>query len=435
MPYQQITDTCFATAIGAGGLSEADFAATLAKTADGIAKLRRHRAEGSLPLLALPAARDDLAALQPVAARLRENFRHVVLLGTGGSSLGGRTLAALRTSAFGPPSDAPCLHFLDNIDPQTFADLFHDLTPKETAFLVVSKSGGTAETLTQFFAAIDWVRKDRGEAALAKHFTLVTEPADNPLRRLGARWAIPCLEHDPGIGGRFSVLSLVGLLPAMIAGVDPIAVREGAADVLESTLAAATPEAAAPAIGAALQVAFAETRNIRQTVFMPYLDRLAAFGFWHRQLWAESLGKAGCGTTPIPALGTVDQHSQLQLYLDGPKDKCFTLLLGESLGKGPGVPQDLADDPALGWLAGRRMGDLLAAEGRATAESLARHGRPVRLLRIADADAKTLGALFMHFMLETILAADLLGVDAFTQPAVEESKRLARDYLKEGAGS
>lgn len=162
---------------------------------------------------------------------------------------------------------------------------------------------------------------------------------------------------------------------------------------------------------------------------MPYRDRLAAFGLWYRQLWAESLGKGGQGTTPIRALGTVDQHSQLQLYLDGPPDKMFTLLMGDVAGGGAEVPPELAGATGLGYLAGRRMGDLLDAEQRATADTLIRHGRPTRVMRVPRLDEAAMGALMMHFMLETIIAARLMGVDAFDQPAVEESKRLARDYL------
>jgi len=430
MPYQQAIETCFDATIGEGGLCQDAFAARLAETAAGIEGLRTHRARGSLALLALPEAKDDLAELAAVARHHRQDFKHIVILGTGGSSLGGQTLAALCTSEFGPPDDAPRLYFMDNIDPKSFTDLFCSLPAEETAFLVISKSGGTAETLAQFFAALDWMRTQRSDASLAKHFTIVTEPGSNALRRLGERWSIPCLDHDPGIGGRFSVLSLVGLLPAMIAGVDPLAVREGARQVLDATLGTTDPARAEPAIGAALHVALAETRAAHQAVFMPYCDRLAPFGLWYRQLWAESLGKEGHGTTPVCARGTVDQHSQLQLYLDGPRDKFFTLLLEKSCGKGPLIPKDLANDPSLDWLAGRRMGDLLAASGEATAKTLARHGRPVRLFHFSAVNETTLGALLMHFMLETILTADLLGVNAFTQPAVEESKQLARDTLK-----
>jgi glucose-6-phosphate isomerase len=180
-------------------------------------------------------------------------------------------------------------------------------------------------------------------------------------------------------------------------------------------------------------VALAERRGIGVTVLMPYVDRLAPFGLWFRQLWAESLGKDGKGTTPVRALGAVDQHSQLQLYLAGPADKLFTLLVLQQDGQGALLPPDLAGDPALAYLAGRRLGDLLAAEQRATATSLLRHGRPTRVLRLPRLDEASLGALFMHFMLETIIAAALWGVDAFDQPAVEQGKVLARQYLGERA--
>ncbi len=162
---------------------------------------------------------------------------------------------------------------------------------------------------------------------------------------------------------------------------------------------------------------------------MPYVDRLADFGLWYRQLWAESLGKNGTGTTPIRAVGTVDQHSQLQLYLAGPADKMFTVVMLDCAGTGATVDAGLAADEALGYLRGRTMGDLMDAEQRATAETLARNGRPTRLIRLASLDEAVMGGLMMHFMLETIISAHLLGVDPFDQPAVEEGKVLTRRYL------
>ena len=157
---------------------------------------------------------------------------------------------------------------------------------------------------------------------------------------------------------------------------------------------------------------------------------MAHFGLWYRQIWAESLGKDGKGTTPIRAMGTVDQHSQLQLYLAGPWDKMFSVLRMDTQSEGRRVDPDLLDDPRLDYLAGRRMGDLLDAEARATADTLIRNGRPTRQILIDTLDEETLGGLFMHFMLETILAAHLLEVDPFDQPAVEEGKVLAREYLE-----
>lgn len=429
MLYTHDIDGCLAGAVGTAGLDPADLDALLAESVAGLARLRARHDDGGLPLLRLPGERGDLAPVGDLAALYREGYDHVVLLGTGGSSLGGRTLVALADVGFAPPAGAPRIHFMDNIDPHSFGALFDALDPARTGFVVISKSGGTAETLTQFFVCLARWRDALGEAALPAHFLIVTEPGDNPLRRAAGRWNLPVLDHDPGVGGRFSALSLVGLLPAMIAGLDAGAVRAGAARVLDPVLAGAAPGDCPPAVGAALAVGLDRARGAATTVLMPYLDRLAQFGMWYRQLWAESLGKGGKGTTPIRAMGTVDQHSQLQLYLDGPRDKMFTVLALDTEGTGDAVPPSLAEDDALAYLAGRRMGDLLDAEARATADTLIANGRPTRRIGLRRLDEEVLGALMMHFMLETILAADLLGVDAFDQPAVEQGKKLARAYL------
>ena len=254
------------------------------------------------------------------------------------------------------------------------------------------------------------------------HVVCITEPGDNPLRGFAERFHLPVLDHDPNVGGRFSALSVTGMLPAMIAGVDVVAVREGAAEVLDQALDATNAETCPPAAGAAAAVGLLRAHGISINVLMPYLDGLADFGLWFRQLWAESLGKDGNGLTPIRAMGAVDQHSQLQLYLGGPADKMFTIVQSACRGTGEDVPADLANDSRLSYLAGRLMGDLMDAMQRATADTLIKNGRPTRVIGIEALDAHTMGALMMHFMLETVFAARLLNVDAFDQPAVEEGK-------------
>jgi len=425
MPYAQDIDACLAETVGAGGIGRDALDGALARLARPLARLRAARAESTLPLLAVPARTDDLAGIEDAAARLRQSVADIVVLGTGGSSLGGATLAALGTDAA-----APRLHFLDNVDPDGFEQALAGLDPARTGALVVSKSGTTAETVAQALVLLPRLAA-AGKDALAARAIVISDPAGTvtPIRRLAAHYGIPVMDHEPGIGGRFAALTNVGLLPAAIAGLDVGAVREGAVEALAMTLEAPSPAEAPAALGAALAVGLAEEAGIAATVLMPYLDRLAPLALWYRQLWAESLGKDGHGTTPNAARGTVDQHSQLQLWLAGPRDKMFTLILGAPEGTGPAIDTAPAGGDGLDYLAGRTMGDLLAAEQRATAETLARAGRPVRLLRVARAEERSLGALMMHFMLETILAADLLGVDPFDQPAVEEGKRLARDYL------
>jgi glucose-6-phosphate isomerase len=264
-------------------------------------------------------------------------------------------------------------------------------------------------------------------------FLGLTEPerADkqNGLRALLAAHGIAMLDHDPGVGGRYSVLTNVGLLPAAALGLDIGRIRAGAAAALGPVLDRRPPGEVPAAVGAALAVALAETRGKCISVMLPYADRLERFSRWYVQLWAESLGKDGKGTTPVAALGPVDQHSQLQLFIDGPRDKLITVVTVANAGRGPRMPADLAGLAGEPDFAGKTIGDLVDAEGRATAETLAKNGCPVRAIRLETLDEASLGQLLMHFMLETIIAARLLGVDPFDQPAVEEGKVLAKRYL------
>ena len=434
MRYQHLSDNCLATAIGDDGLTEAVFARVLLAAAPAQDRLCQLVESGRLPCLsaAVP-EHDDLAPLTALAADWRARLDDVVVLGMGGSSLGGATLHALDDRGFGPQTGGPRLHFLDNVDPDTLAGLLGALDLTRSGLIAISKSGGTAETLAMVLALLPALEAAVGRDGLPGHMVAVTEPKPSPLKAIAERYGLPCFDHDPGIGGRFSVFSVVGVLPALVAGLDVAAFRRGAGEVLRATLAAKRIEDSQPAIGAALAVGLAQERGLSQSVMITYQDRLARFGLWYRQLWAESLGKDGAGTTPIVARGTTDHHGQLQLYLAGPRDKMFTLVMPATAGAGATIPADLAAAVEAGNLGGRALGDLLDAAARATADTLAGNGRPVRRFRIETLDEAALGALQMHFMIETIVAADLLGVNAFDQPAVEEGKELARRYLDEAA--
>ena len=255
---------------------------------------------------------------------------------------------------------------------------------------------------------------------------------DNPLRRLAAHHQFAVLDHEDEIGGRFSVFTNVGLLPALWAGGDIARIRAGAGLMTDGLSGAA--DGFAPLLGAATQLAhMAQGRNI--SVMMAYADRLERLAFWYRQLWAESLGKDAKGSVPVNALGPVDQHSQMQLYMAGPDDKFYTVLTHDTRGQGSTVPDGFADDDGLAALAGHRMGDLVDAEARGTMDTLAEAGRPVRHMRLEAIDDETVGALLMHFQLETIYTAHGLGVDAFDQPAVEAGKIRAKHLLAEMAAS
>lgn len=431
MLYRQIIQDCFAAHVGPNGLEDDDIKEFLERTGPIVDGLRQSLDEGDLPLLGLPFSTADLDELDPVAQRFRGAFDDVVVLGTGGSSLGGQTLYSLADCGFGPTKGGPKIHFIDNVDPDTFEHLFEQLDLMRTGFIVISKSGSTAETVAQFIACLDRLMTLKGRDSAAKHALVITEPGNNPLRSLANRLSLPVLDHDPNIGGRYSALSLVGLLPAMIAGLDARAVRAGARAVLDATLKAPDPRESDAALGASIKVAFLQKKGVANTVLMPYVDRLANFGLWFQQLWAESLGKQGTGSTPIRAMGTRDQHSQMQLYLDGPRDKMFTLMTLDVQGKGELISNALVKEEELAYLQRRRMGDLLDAEQRATAQTLVKNGCPTRLIELPRLDEEVMGALMMHFMLETIIAAGLMGVNAFDQPAVEQGKVLARQFLSE----
>ncbi len=430
MLYSHVIDEALDSKVK-GGLSQAALDRELQRAAPALDKIRRWRDDGTLPLLKLPARRDDLEALKPHVEGFAK-FEHVVVMGSGGSSLSGKTLVALKDQGFGPAPGRPKVHFMDNVDPATFSAMTSRLPLDRTGFLPISKSGGTPETIAATFTALEALEAKVGKAAVKSQMLAITEAADNPLRRLMTRYGCTILDHDPKVGGRYSALSLVGMLPAMIAGVDGAAVREGAASVLDPVLAAKDTKNLAPAIGAALSVGLSQERGTNITVLMPYVDRLETFAFWYRQIWAESLGKQGKGTTPIRAMGTIDQHSQVQLYLGGPHDKLYTFVIQDTAGQGTALaPAMLGGDKALDYLAGHTMGDLLLAEADATAATLAKDGRPVRIIRIKTIDERVMGALMMHYMLETMFAAELWGIDAFDQPAVEDGKVLTRQYLSQ----
>jgi glucose-6-phosphate isomerase len=418
LPYAQDLRHCFEASTG---FDRAALEIHLARTSPVLARLKAARGTGAYAFLDQPDRTDDLEAIA-AGARDLAGFGTIVLLGTGGSSLGARTLAALADGGGGFwPKGCPRLIVAENVDPFGFDKLLAAIDPRDTGVLIVSKSGGTAETLAQAHAILPKF------ADPARHARAITEPTDSALARLARRLGIPTLDHPTTLGGRYSVLSAVGLLPAALLGLDIAKLRAGARAARDAALD--DPATSLPAQGAALAAALA-ARGHRTTVLCPYVDALGPFGQWFAQLWAESLGKGGSGTTPIRALGTVDQHSQLQLWLDGPADKLVTILARESRGHGQRYTPEALGDASLDWLAGRTMGDVLDVSWRATAETLARRGRPVRLMTVPTLDEATLGALLMHFMLETVIAAELFGVDPFDQPAVEDGKILARKYLK-----
>lgn len=409
---------------GTGAPPRGAYDRSLAASAAALDWLREQKRGGGLELLGVPSRADDLRAATKHAATLK-GFATVAVLGIGGSSLGGQALTALRKAG------KPFVEFHDNPDPFSWAAALKRFDLKKTHFIAISKSGGTAETLMQVLTAAEALEK-RGVKALKKHFTIITEPHASPLADFADGIGAVKLDHPLGVGGRYSVLTMVGALPGLLMGLNVKQLRAGAQAALEQVLHAKTPADAPAASGAALHHALAGDSRLASTVLWPYADALAVFGGWWKQLWAESLGKDGQGSTPVSVLGPVDQHSQLQMFRDGPGTALYTLVSVDTKGKGPAAPRARANKLGLQYLAGKKLGDLVDAECRATAQTLFKNGRPVRRIHLSKVDEFHLGALMMHFMLETIIMGRLMGVDPFDQPGVEEGKVLARQYLAEG---
>jgi glucose-6-phosphate isomerase len=348
------------------------------------------------------------------ASALKACSRQLVVIGTGGASLGAQAICALGQQ----PEQ---VRFLENCDPVTL-ESFLQLPMEETSWLVISKSGQTIETV----AAALMLAEAYGRAGveLAPRLRVITGSGDHSLRRLASKQGWTMLVHPDALGGRFSVFSLVGLLPASYAGIDTDAVLDTARTTLDALLAAPDESLLSHAAWFA-----ANTAEKPIHLLMAYADRLRASTQWYKQLWAESLGKNGKGPTPVTAIGAIDQHSQLQLYLDGPRDKLVTLWLPQSRSQLPPLRDSVA---GMEYLAGRNMADVMQATADATATTLMKAGVPMRIAR-GVLSPQTLAEWMMRQMLETLAVATLLEVDPYSQPAVEEGKKLTRAALKEMA--
>ena len=436
--YRQSLDGVMTAKIGRYGLSERLMWQYLRRAVDPLTILKDNYNTKRIALLRIPEDTADIDDAEAALAKLSKGARLILFFGTGGSGLGGQTLAQIAGWNIPGGGDVyqrkrPRTRFLDNLDGATLTGALTGLDFAKTRFVVTSKSGGTAETLAQAIAALQAVREAGLEDKIPELFLGITEPAKkgkrNGLRELFESLSIPLLDHHTGIGGRFSCFTNVGLMPAMARGLDARAIRAGAHEVVAAMLAAKEPKHFAPALGAAAAVALAKEKGIQDLVMMPYNDRLGRMAEWFVQLWAESLGKNGQGTSPIPCLGPLDQHSQLQLFMDGPHNHYITVVRVASKGTGPKLDAKLARKAGADYMAGRHVGDVVAAQAEAITAALGEARRPVRTIDLDVLDERAIGALLMHLMIETILAGRLLNIDPFDQPAVELAKVLTRQNL------
>ena len=345
--------------------------------------------------------------------------KDIIIVGTGGSTLGSKMIYSIF-------SGKKKIHYVENVDPSSIEKLLTTLNHEVTGLIVISKSGETIETLSQFFFLLNHFKK---ENKLIKQRTLViTEKKKSTLKLIQEKLNLEFAEHDKNIGGRYSVFSIVGLLPVKLNDIKIENILNGGEKVLNKLLNLDNPNNFAPTKSSLIHAQLLKN-NFNMNVLFTYLDSLQNFSLWFRQLWAESIGKNGHGSTPINAVGTVDQHSQLQLYLDGPKDKFFTIIGMEKPLKSNKLNCHLNEINLSESLHEKTLGDLLFAEMKATYQTIKNKNIPLRLIKLNKIDEETLGSLIMCFFIETIYTCYLLKINPFDQPAVEEGKKLAKKFL------
>lgn len=377
---------------------------------DALAEAHEHieamRREGKHGFFDLPFNEKTAKELELMAKDIRgQGVKTAVVVGIGGSSIGSKTILGALDDGNGVKTI-----FLDNPDPES---VFPILSPsfdwKKTVLVVISKSGRTLETTAIFDALWKVAKKTLGDKANEHVFIITDSIFGNPLFERAKRETFHILQHPLNVGGRFSVLSVVGLFPAALAGISVKGLLKGAREMEEARRKEGVKHISA--IFAVMQ--YIAMRNHQKTIhaLMPYADRLEEFVFWFCQLWAESLGKNGLGQTPLPALGTIDQHSQVQLFMDGPDDKVVTFIGVEDFSK------------RVKTRSGLDFGEILKKSQQGTGIALASRGHLNGALMIPSITPESLGALFQFFMTSTSYLGELLGVDAYNQPGVESGKK------------
>lgn len=395
-------------------------------------QLERNLSQGAVPFLDMPYRPCLESSLPGVLAEVKE-YRHMILLGIGGSALGARALQR----AFAPGQDrpvhkGPSLWIADNIDVVGLEAWMTSLDPAQCCVVVVSKSGGTIETLAQYFILRDWLKRGLGPD-WKKHVVLVTDAQHGELREEAERENMLSLPVPDHLGGRYSVFSAVGMLPAAYLGIKWRELMEGASAQVEKLVTQAAglaekPELLSghPAWRLAVWSVELMAHGYSQLIFFSYIPGWDFFGQWFSQLWAESLGKSGKGSMPLPAVGVTDQHSLQQMFLDGPKDK-GCLFLTAKTAEGQDFPADIPEK--WHWLKGRRLGDLLGAEALGTRMAMAKANIPLLHIHLDAADERHAGELMSLLMLTTLLTGWLMEINPLDQPAVELGKRLANARL------
>ena len=425
------------TTLGDKGLKDSQLKAIKGRAEEAFNYVKANRGRDDLYMgwTELPYNQDAIVAdILATAKQIRKKFKYFVVLGIGGSALGPimafNALCHLHYNEL-PPSKrkGPKFYVEDNVDPVRMAALLDVIEPEKTCFNVISKSGATSETMTQYLIISD-ILKNKG-VDVAENMIFTTDAARGNLLKIDQTFGGRIKKYvlPDGVGGRFSELCPVGLLPAAVLGIDVKGMLAGAAYM--DGLCSRPSVSKNPALAcAALQyITMQDGKNIN--VLMPYSDNLKLMADWYCQLWAESLGKAvdydgnvvNAGTTPVKSLGVTDQHSQVQLYIEGPFDKVITFISVDEYATPMPIPHGCEDIPDVGFLGGHTMQELIQAENKATAYALAMAGRMNYTIHMPAVNAFTLGQLMYLLELQTAYTGAMLNINTFNQPGVENGKK------------
>lgn len=414
------------------GLTARDYASQAARLPLYLDKIAR-RDQGFYTMI------DDTRVIERIERHVRSvrgQFRDIVLLGIGGSALGALCIQQSLTHLYEnelPNRKSPRFHVLDNIDPVMIREIEDIIDYATTLFIVVTKSGGTPETVSQYFYFRSRVHAQKCDPK--KHFVFVTDPKTGLLRRIAEDERIFVFDIPPNVGGRFSVLTAAGLLPAAYIGVNIRQLIKGAQEMRDRFLSTSFEDNLPFQIASTQYLLGKKGKDIH--VIMPYAQKLIRFADWYRQLLAESIGKAKnekdkivhAGLTPVNALGVTDQHSQSQLYNEGPNDKFIMFITVNDMGKTLRIPALYPDDSSVAFLHNTSFNELMHVEKQGTALAYTKNNRPNITITIDAIDPYHLGQLCMLFEGATAFLGEFYGVNAFNQPGVELAKQLTKKLL------
>ncbi len=423
------------SSIGKEGLSEKDFRNIESEIAKAYTVVEAGKGIGMMGWATLPSTQKDVVRdIIATAKEIRKNYEYFVVLGIGGSALG--PIAAFQALCHLHYNDlpkrkrrGPKFYVEDNVDPERMRSLFDVIEPEKTMFNVITKSGSTSETMSQYLIIKSMLDEKLGKEEANKRIIATTSKDAGNLIKIAKEEGYKTFYIPNGVGGRFSELCPVGLLPAAVVGIDIEGMLQGAQYMLDISESDNIKKNMPLMAGVLQYLAIKKGKNI--SVMMPYADGLKYISDWYAQLWGESLGKnldldgkpCNVGQTPVKALGVTDQHSQVQLYAEGPFDKVITFIGVDKYRTEVKISDGCENFKDVNFLCGHTMNELIQAERMATEFAITKARKMNHTIMLPELNAFTFGELLMFFMLKTSYTGALLRIDTFNQPGVEEGKK------------